>query len=89
MRCRAWTLVPRVSGFALLAGMQVQAAARLEGRTRCTAADYNAATAAVEAAYGAAPYQPTGSIGDLQPGTAYLAGIDERHRRTYAWTSWS
>lgn len=61
---------------------------RLDARQRRSVAEYDAAAAGVEAAYAAAPYDPTGSVEDLQPGTAYLKCIDAQHRRVYAWTSW-
>lgn len=66
--------------------MQMDAASRLERRLRRSPAEYDAAAAAIAASYGLAPFQPAGCIGDLEPCTAYLVGMDERHRRTYAWT---
>ena len=58
--------------------------ARLDARAPRSVEQMGAALALREAAYGAAPYAPKGDIGDLRPGTYYLQGVDELHRRSYA-----
>ena len=58
--------------------------ARLDARAPRSVEQMGAALALREAAYGAAPYAPKGDIGDLRPGTYYLEGVDELHRRSYA-----
>ncbi|GBF91211.1 hypothetical protein Rsub_04880 [Raphidocelis subcapitata] len=57
---------------------------RLDGRLRRPAAAFAAAMAAFHAGHAAAPFQPEGEVGDLEPGAVYLERVDAAHRRHYA-----
>ena len=56
--------------------------ARLSKRVERSAADFAEACDAREAAYGAAPLEPSGGV-PLASGAFFLRGIDGRHRREY------
>jgi hydroxymethylglutaryl-CoA synthase len=57
---------------------------RLDSRVKLSPAEFVATLAVREQAVHAAPYAPVGSTEQLFPGTWYLVGIDEKHRRQYA-----
>lgn len=57
---------------------------RLDGRVRCSVADFAAALDLRAAKYGKAPMTPEGSMDAIVPGTYYLTGINEKHHREYA-----
>ena len=57
---------------------------RLDARRKVDPSDFSAAMKVREETHHLAPYTPTGSVSDLMPGTWYLTGVDEMHRRTYA-----
>ena len=57
---------------------------RLESRCKLSPAEFVSTLAVREKAVHAAPYAPVGSTEQLFPGTWYLVGIDEKHRRQYA-----
>jgi hydroxymethylglutaryl-CoA synthase len=57
---------------------------RLAARCKLSPAEFVATLAVREQAVHAAPYAPVGSTEQLFPGTWYLVGIDEKHRRQYA-----
>jgi hydroxymethylglutaryl-CoA synthase len=57
---------------------------RLSQRIEKTPEEFTATLAANLANYGVAPFNPTGPIEELAPGTYYLTGIDAKHRRSYA-----
>jgi len=58
---------------------------RLDARIKMSPADFEDCLRMREAAIHAAPLKPTGSL-EMFPGTWYLVGIDEMHRREYAET---
>uniref|UniRef100_A0AAG5DI14 Hydroxymethylglutaryl-CoA synthase n=1 Tax=Anopheles atroparvus TaxID=41427 RepID=A0AAG5DI14_ANOAO len=55
----------------------------LERRTKVAPADFTELMAVREKNNHAAPYEPTGSVEVLFPGTYYLKTVDSMHRRTY------
>lgn len=57
--------------------------ARLDARVARTVEEFTAAMDLRATKYGQAPMTPDGSIADLLPGTYYLVGVDDKHRRTY------
>jgi hydroxymethylglutaryl-CoA synthase len=56
---------------------------RLEKRTRCSVAEFNAALDLRAAKYGKAPMSPDGEITHIATGTYYLSDINDKHHRTY------
>jgi len=57
---------------------------RLAARTCRDVPALNSALELREARYGAAGYEPSGSLDDLAPHSWYLSGVDELYRRSYA-----
>ena len=64
----------------------VDLSARLSKRVERSAAEFAEACDAREAAYGAAPLEPSGGV-PLAAGAFFLRGIDGRHRREYGRTA--
>lgn len=56
---------------------------RLAARAPCGVSAFASAMDLRASRYGTAGYEPSGSVGDLFPGTYYLASVDELHRRAY------
>jgi len=56
----------------------------LEGRRKVEASEFSKACQLREDTHHLAPYQPTGTVSNLAPGTWYINNIDEMHRRTYS-----
>lgn len=56
---------------------------RLESRTKVSPPDFAQVMKLREETHHLAPYQPTGTVEDLFPGTYYLASVDDKHRRAY------
>ena len=60
----------------------VNLSARLSKRVERSAAEFAEACDAREAAYGAAPLEPSGGV-SLAEGAFFLRGVDAKHRREY------
>ncbi len=56
---------------------------RLAARNKVTPAEFDRVMRERELSHHAAPYEPKADPADLFPGTWYLVGIDEKHRRQY------
>ena len=56
---------------------------RLEARNKASPAEFEEVMRLRESVHHAAPYKPVGPVTDLFPGTWYLSGVDEKHRRSY------
>ncbi|KAF2355010.1 Hydroxymethylglutaryl-CoA synthase eukaryotic [Trinorchestia longiramus] len=56
---------------------------RLESRTKVSPKVFSESLQLRETTHHLAPYTPTGSIDQLYPGTWYLTGVDDKHRRQY------
>mmetsp|Transcript_25168 Transcript_25168/g.25373 ORF Transcript_25168/g.25373 Transcript_25168/m.25373 type:complete len:472 (+) Transcript_25168:85-1500(+) len=59
---------------------------RLSSRKLCSVAEFTEALEMRARSYGVAPLVPEGQMENLFPGTFYLTGVDEKHRRRYART---
>ena len=57
---------------------------RLKSRRTVPPAEFEKTMKLREETHHLAPYTPVGDLGDLWPGTYYLTGVDEKHRRVYA-----
>jgi hydroxymethylglutaryl-CoA synthase len=76
---------PRVTE--LVQAMAQDTQERLDTRVGGTAQEFHQVLNMRKESHGVAPFEPLGPIStetDLFPGTFYLEGIDERHRRRYA-----
>jgi len=60
---------------------------RLKARTKISPEDFDKTMKLKEKTHHLAPYEPSGLVDDLFPGTWYLASVDEKHRRKYLKTS--
>ena len=58
--------------------------ARLKSRRTVPPAEFEKTMKLREETHHQAPYTPVGDLGDLWPGTYYLTGVDDKHRRFYA-----
>jgi hydroxymethylglutaryl-CoA synthase len=59
---------------------------RLLARTKVSPPDFEACLGMREKAIHAAPHNPAGDTNGMFPGTWYLTGVDDKHRRQYART---
>ena len=55
----------------------------LAARKTIPPADFEATMKLCEETHHLAPYKPVGDPAQLFPGTYYLTGVDEKHRRSY------
>ena len=71
------------SPLAILVAGCTDTLSRLKGRRTVPPAEFEKTMKLREETHHLAPYLPVGDLSDLAPGTYYLTGVDDKHRRSY------